>query len=129
MALADKLRDWVDGLSDYWKDRVRGWVARSISDAVVKLLDEAEPEARDNVKASLEKIRDNPNTPPELKAMVERALKPHSWIQIVILIIMAVVMVVQAIQTLFKPAVDRLYQGEERVVQTYRLDPISTITG
>lgn len=128
MALADRLRDWVDGLSDYWKDRVRGWVARSIADAAVKLLDEAEPEARDNVKATLEKIRDNPNTPPELKAMVERALEPKSWIQIVILVVMAVVMVVQAVQTLFKPAVDRLYQGEERIAQTYRLDPISVIT-
>jgi len=129
MSLADRLRDWVDGLSDYWKDRVRGWVERSLTEAAQKFLDDAEPEARDNVKAVLEKIRDNPDTPPELKSIVEKALEPKSWIQIVVLVVMAVVMVVQAIQTLFKPAVDRLYQGEERLAQTYRLDPISLITG
>jgi len=111
-----------------WSERIALWGLGVLSKSAVKFLDDAEPEARDNVKAVLEKIRDNPDTPPELKSIVEQALKPKSWVQIVVLVVMAVVMVVQAVQTLFKPAVDRLYQGEERVAQTYRLDPISLIT-
>lgn len=128
MALADRFRDWIDSLSDYWKDRLRGWVLRSIAEAAKKFLEDEEPAARDNVKEVLEKIRDNPDTPPELKAIVERALEPHSWIQIAILIVMAIVMVVQAVGTLFPPGLKRMEQSEERVAQTYRLDPISFIT-
>jgi len=128
MSPADRLRAWIDSLSDYWKDRLRGWVLRSLAEGAQKFLDDAEPGARDNVKDVLTKLRDNPNTPPEIKALVERALEPKSWVQIVLLIIMGVVMVVQAVQTLFAPAVDRLHQGEERIAQTYRLDPISLIT-
>jgi len=128
MALADRFRDWIDSLSDYWKDRLRGWVLRSIAEAAKKFLEDEEPAARDNVKEVLEKIRDNPDTPPELKAIVERALEPHSWIQIAILIVMAIVMVVQAVGTLFPPGLKRMEQSEERVAQTYRLDPISLIT-
>ena len=112
-----------------WSERIALWGLGLIAKSAVKFLDDAEPGARDNVKDVLNKIKDNPNTPPELKGIVERALEPHSWIQIVILVVMAVVMVVQAVQTLFKPAIDRLYQGEERVARTYRLDPISLITG
>lgn len=126
---ADRLRDWIESLSESWKDRLRGWVGRSIAEAAVKFLDDAEPEARDNVKDVLIKIRDNPNTSPELKAIVERALEPKSWIQIVVLIGMVVVMVIQAIGTMFPPGLKRMEYGEERVAHTYRLDPISLMTG
>jgi len=126
---ADRLRNWIESLSESWKDRLRGWVIRSIAEGAVKFLDDAEPEARDNVKDVLIKIRDNPNTPPELKAIVERALEPKSWIQIVVLIGMVVVMVIQAVGTMFPPGLKRMEYGEERVAQTYRLDPISLMTG
>ena len=112
-----------------WGERIALWGLGVLTKSTVKFLDDAEPEARDNVKEVLETIRDNPNTPPHIKGVVERALEPHSWFQIVVLVVMAVVMVVQTVQTLFKPGIDRLYQGEERVAQTYRLDPISLITG
>lgn len=128
MALADRFRDWIDSLSERWKDRLRGWVLRSIAEGAKKFLEDEEPAARDNVQDTLIRIRDNPNTPPEIKAMVERALEPHSWIQAVVLIIMAVVMVVQTVGTLVPPALRRMEHGEERVAQTYRLDPISVMT-
>jgi len=129
MALADRFRDWIDALSDAWKDRLRGWVARSISDAAVKLLDDMEPSVRDNVRDDLIKIRDNPDTPPELKAKVERLLAPTSAWQAIILVIMGIVMLVQTIQTLFPPGIKKMEYAEERAAKSYRLDPISLITG
>ena len=112
-----------------WSERIALWLLGIVAKSAVKFLEDEEPAARDNVKETLIKIRDNPNTPPELKAMVERALEPHSWIQIAILVVMAVVMVVQAVGTLFPPGLKRMEQSEERLAQTYRLDPISLITG
>ncbi|MBW2673611.1 MAG: hypothetical protein JRD89_09395 [Deltaproteobacteria bacterium] len=111
-----------------WSERIALWGLGVIAKGAVKFLDDEEPSARDNVKEVLETIRDNPNTPPHVKGIVERALKPHSWIQIVILIVAAVVMLVQTMQTLFPPALKRMEQSEERVARTYRLDPISVIT-
>lgn len=125
---ADRIKAWLESLSDAWKDRLRGWVIRSIAEGAKKFLEDEELPARDNVNDVLIKIRDNPNTPPELKAIVERALTPSSYWQGIILVIMAIVMVVQVVQTLFAPAIDRVHQGEERIAQTYRLDPISLIT-
>lgn len=111
-----------------WSERIGIWFLNLIAKSAVKFLEDEEPAARDNVKDMLIKIRDNPNTPPDIKALTERALEPHSWIQIVVLIIMGVVMLVQTVGTLVPPALKRMEQSEERVAQTYRLDPISLIT-
>jgi len=111
-----------------WGERLALWGLGVMAKSAVKFLDDAEPEARDNVKDVLTALIANPNTPPHVKALAERALEPKSWIQIVVLVIMGVVMLIQSIQAIFPPGLKRMEQEEERVAQTYRLDPISVIT-
>jgi len=128
MTISSRIHDTIEGWQAEWKDRLRGWMASWLERGIREFLDAEEPIARDNVKDMLIKLRDNPNTPPYLKAMVERALTPTSWIQIVIIVIMAVIMIIQGVSVIAPPALKKMLYGEERLAETFRLDPLSVIT-
>jgi len=128
MTISSRIHDTIEQWQGEWKDRLRGWMASWLERGIREFLDAEEPIARDNVEDMLIKMRDNPNTPPYLKAMVERALTPTSWIQIVIIVIMAVIMIIQGVSVIAPPALKKMLYGEERIAETFRLDPLSVIT-
>ncbi len=69
-----------------WSDRIAGWVINSLAKSGTKMLEDFEPAAIDSVKDILTKAKDDPNTPPELKATIEKTLTPGNPIVYVRLI-------------------------------------------
>ena len=67
----DRLKNWIDGLGEAWKDRLRGWMASWLMRGFEELMDSMEPEAIDLVHDNLLKIRDDPDTPQEFKDLME----------------------------------------------------------
>ncbi|GAI78208.1 unnamed protein product, partial [marine sediment metagenome] len=51
-----------------WSDRIAGWVISNLAKSGTKMLEDFEPAAIDSVRDILTKVKDDPNTPPELKA-------------------------------------------------------------
>ncbi len=138
MSWADKtkkgIEDWFNKpppeapTQPAWKDRLRGWMMSWVMGGVIDFLERDEPAAIDNVRDMITKIKTNPNTPQELKDMLERIEGGGSWFMIVIVVIMAVQMAIQTISTLWVPTGKQMSHGEERIAQTHRLDPLSVIT-
>ncbi len=128
MTPGERFKNWIDGLSEAWKDKLRGWALRTISEGVKQFLEADEPEAIDNVGDMIARLRANPNTPPEVLAQLKRIEGGSSWFMIVIVIIMAVQMLIQTTSTLWVPTQKQMSHVEERAAQTFRLDPAAVIT-
>ena len=87
-----------------WADRIGDWLLGVIARSAKRFLEDEEPSALDNVKDTLIRIRDNPNTPPEIKSMTERALEPRSAWQAIVFVIFGIVMLIQTIGTIAPPS-------------------------
>jgi len=123
-----RFKAWIEGLSESWKDRLRGWFLRSVSEGLYKFGELLEPGTINAIQANLLKIKSNPHVPQEIKDLIDRSLTPGHPALIVIGVIMAIAMIVQTIQTIWIPANKQQSYAEERVAKTYRMDPLATIT-
>jgi len=125
---AERLTEWIDGLSERWKDRLRGWMVswavRSITDA----LEDMTPEQKSSVDAIVDHLRDDPNMPDFLKPFLEQSKKKGHPALIIIGIIFGVIFIYGMIAGTFRPAGNLSEYEQERVTKSFRLDPISIIT-
>jgi len=122
MSISSRIHDTVETWQAEWKDRLRGWALRTISEGVKKFLEDDEPAAIDNVSDMIAKIRANPATSPEQLALLDRLEKGGSWFMIVMAIVMGVQAVIGLVTTLWQPGLKQVNYAEERKAQTFRFD-------
>ncbi|GAH93258.1 unnamed protein product, partial [marine sediment metagenome] len=124
---AERFTEWIDGLSERWKDRLRGWMVswavRSITDA----LEDMTPEQKASVDSIVDRLRDDPNMPEYLKPFLEQSKKKGHPALIVVGIVFAAMMVIGMILGFFRPLARLSEYLQERIFKTYRLDPLSII--
>ncbi len=128
MSISTRIFDTIEGWQEEWKDRLRGWALRTISEGFKKFLEDDEPAAITNVDDLITRVNANTATPQYVKDMLVRVKAGSSWWQIIIVIIMAVAMAIQTASTIWQPGIKQMNYAEERAAQTFRFDPISVIT-
>ena len=128
MSLADRFRDWIDSLSLAWKDRLRGWMASWLTRGFNELMESMEPEAIDLVRVNLAKIADNPETPQDIKDIIDKLLAGKKPLPLLILIPLAVAMFIPQATAIVQPLGNIIRYSQEKLFHSYRLDPISVIT-
>jgi len=124
---AERFKGWIDSLADYWKDRLSGWMVSWFAKGGTKLLEDFEPAAIDSVKDILLKVRDDPNTPDELKALINKVITPGNPIVVVLGVLLLVGMMSGTLSALFLPLNKVTSYKVDRGVESFRLDPL-TIT-
>jgi hypothetical protein len=128
MALADRFRDWIDDLSDAWKDRLRGWMASWLEKGVYTLMSHYEPEIISLTQESLKKLKENPNLPPELKNVVDKALQEGQIYSVVLGWVITAIGAIPAILRSGVPLANLMEYYQERAIHSYRLSPAEVIT-
>lgn len=128
MRPGDRLQQWADGLSEAWRDRLRGWMASWVERSFREVLETMEPEAKLQAKSMIARLKANPATPPEVREAVER-FEAASFNPLVLVgVAMVVASIVQTVQTLWVPLQKQMSYVEERAAQSFRLDPGPIVT-
>jgi len=127
MSISERIHDTLEVWSEEWKDRLGGWAMGFISSGIYKMLEDLEPGAVEGVQDSLIKLRDNENTPPEIKALLDRMITPGHPLVIIAGVIIAVMMFIPMVTGVFRPLGDLMLYGQERATQSFRFDPISVM--
>lgn len=128
MLPADRLKKWVDDFAVGVKDRLGGWIASTLLSGVGKVFEFFEPEWIDDIKSSLEKMRDNPEAPTELKSVLDRMLTPGSKAPIPAVIMIIIAIFGGMAISEFAPSFKKMGYMVSRVANDYRLTPIDIIT-
>lgn len=128
MTAGDRFKSWIEGLSSAWKDRLSGWMISWAASGLTKALEDVEPGAIAGYKDGITKLRDNPLTPPELKAFYNKALTPGNWL---ISLLAGLTMPLQALGALLggsRPLGNLLSYIQDVELKTARLDPQMVLT-
>ncbi len=128
MPIGDRIHASISAWAEGWKDQLRGWLSRSIMESVNGFLAGNEPEAIDLAQAQLRKISEDPNTPPEIKALISKLLAGTQPLPVILLVILAAFMIIPMITSVAQPLGRLLEYQQDRVLETFRLDALSIIT-
>jgi len=63
MTPAERLKKWVEDLSESWKDKLKGWLVSFLVGGLTDALEDLNPDQRSALEANLQDVIDNPNTP------------------------------------------------------------------
>jgi alkylhydroperoxidase/carboxymuconolactone decarboxylase family protein YurZ len=128
MTAGSRFKAYIEGLSDSWGDRLKGWMASWVDKGLSQLMDSKETDAIGQVRATLTKIREHPSTSAEVKASIDNILTPHSWIFLLIAIPLAIMMFIPMVTAVSQPLGNMLRYVQDRLLRTFRLDPNAALT-
>ena len=123
MGLGDKIGNWIEDWADYFKDKLRGWMLRSLAEGANKFLDDMKPGARDSMRTSLTKLCDNPLLPAETKDILNKALTGEGELPLFLLIPLGIIFLIPMILGLSEPLSRLFVYQQEQLLQSGRLDP------
>jgi len=124
----DRIRDWIEGLSDSWKDRVGGWFETWLRKGLLDALEDMEPGQRAAVDAILDKFINDPRYDEDISEVLEQSKYRGHPVLLIIGIVMVIVQVIQTFISVNRPAGDVLSYEEQKIHKSFRLDPMSVIT-
>lgn len=125
---AARFAAWIADLAFGWKDTVREWMASWVTQGAKSFLEDEESKSIENVREFLSRVKDDPNTPPELKRMVDSILGQESWLFLLIVIPLAIMMFIPMVTGAFQPIGNLWNYIQERMLRTSRLDPVQLFT-
>ena len=125
MSPADRFRDWIDSLSEAWKDRLRGWMASWLMKGINDWLGDMEPEAIDLVRANLDKITEDPSTPQDLKDIINKLTAGTKPLPLLLLIPLGILLLTPQVTSIFQPLGNLIRYQQEKLFHSYRLDPLT----
>jgi len=128
MTAGERFKNWIDGLAESWKDRLRGWMASWVNTGITTMLEGAEPQTKELMHDTLTKMIENPNISPELKKALEASLEKGDWVATAFGYIYMVIGSIIGIMAVGGPPGRQQEYGVDRIVQSFRLDPLSVIT-
>ena len=128
MTPSERFKEWIESLGISWVSSITRWL-EAISTAISKLqLMLIMPALKDEAKSNLIAIRDDPGTPPEIKALMDAGIGSVDLAGEVTGWLFTLVGSLAAITSLGAPQ-GRIYEYmQDKLVKSGRLDPQSVIT-
>lgn len=123
MLPADRFRNWVDKTASGWADRLATWGMGMLARGATKTLEGMEPGAIEAYQASLKKLLDDPLTPPELKAFLQKALKPGNIVTTIAAMLLIPLQAIGIALGGSQPVGNMVRYEQDRVLLSSRLDP------
>lgn len=127
MSISGRIEETIENWSKKWKERLAGWMLSWVASGLYRWLEIFEPELIDLSQQTIEKYKTLPNLPPELRAILDKATTEGQPSRVITGWIMTLLGSVFAIFGLGAPLGRSWEYTQDRVVQSYRLDPISAI--
>lgn len=123
----ERFKEWIDSLAEEWKDRLRGWMISWTQQGIIDALEDMEPEQKAAIEAMAQQLIDDPNTPPQVKAFLQQVTTKGNPLVIAAGVILAVFMIIPMVTAISQPLGNILTQKQERLLRTFRLDPMAAI--
>uniref|UniRef100_A0A6M3JYI5 Uncharacterized protein n=1 Tax=viral metagenome TaxID=1070528 RepID=A0A6M3JYI5_9ZZZZ len=76
MTPADRFKDWIDGLAESWKDRLRGWMASWLGFGIEVFFDVLGKAAAPKLKPFIDTLEKTGRVPPELQPILDELKTP-----------------------------------------------------
>lgn len=127
MTPGERFKNWIESLSEAWKDRLRGWMASWVQRGINSLIDEIEPGTSLGVEKILHGIRDDPNTPADIRDLISKVTAPGHPLPLLLVIPLAVILFIPTLFSVAQPLANLLRYKEENILRTLRLDPITIV--
>ncbi len=127
MTAGERFKNWIDGLSAAWGDRLRSWLVSMIMRGATGIMEDMEPEAIDLMRTSLDKVKEHPATPQELKDIIDTLKAGKKPLPLLLLIPLGVMILLPMITSIFQPLADIIRYGQQRLFKSGRLDPITAV--
>lgn len=121
---AERFSNWIEGLFEGWRDKIRGWFARAAMDSMIKSFDFLEPDLRSELAPSLQRLKAIPNLPPDIKNILEKAEIEPKAIQLVFLLPMVIGILFGAGIGMAAPVMKEGGYKIDKMVRSARLDPL-----
>ena len=128
MTAGERFKNWIDGLSEAWKDRLRGWMASWVEGGVIRLFDFLEPDLRSEIKPSLLRIREAEGLPDDFKALIDKTLEEPKAIHLAAILPYLVGMMIGLGMGAARPVSNVGSYQIDRLLKSFRLDPAAVIT-
>jgi hypothetical protein len=124
----NRFKGWIESLADTWGDKLRAWSSRVILNGLEKTFDAFEPDFREALIPSLQRLKSIEGLPDDIKAILERAETQPKAVQFAFLLPLAIGLLAGAGMGMARPMMNLgSYQIDKRV-HSARLDPNSVIT-
>lgn len=128
MKISEHITNTIESWSQAWKDRLKGWMASWVMKGVEATFDFFEPDIRSEIKPSLQRLRDIPGLPEDIKAILDKAMAEPKAIQFAALLPYLIAVMVGFAMGSMQPAMRMGGYGLDLIMRSARLDPISVIT-
>jgi len=128
MAAGERFKKWIDSLSLAWKDRLRGWMASWIEKGIVQLMDFLEPDLRAEVKTSMNKLKEIPGLPDDIRDIFSKATEEPKAVHLLALLPYLIAMLVGFAMGAVTPWAAKARYMTEKLAHSFRLDPLAVIT-
>ncbi|KKN22385.1 hypothetical protein LCGC14_0915770 [marine sediment metagenome] len=123
MALGDRIKTWVEEISESWKDRLRGWMASWVEIGAEQLLDAFEPDLRAEIKTSMDRLKLIEDLPDDFKTILDNATEEPGFIQMAAILPYLVGMMIGLGMGAAAP-ISRIGSYQiDKLVKSFRLDP------
>ncbi|KKM82107.1 hypothetical protein LCGC14_1322860 [marine sediment metagenome] len=128
MGIAQRIHDTVEDWQAEWKDRLRGWVTRVVTEGATTFIDSLEPGLRAQVTDSLTRLRDLPDLPADQKTIIDQALAAPGAIQFAALLPYLIGIMIGFGMGAARPAMNIGSYQIDKIMHSARMDPLSVIT-
>lgn len=128
MTAGERFKSWIEGLSNSWKDQLRGWFARWFSEGAEQFTSSLEPDTIAMMRATLEKLRDNPNTPPEMRDMINKSMVEGNLFQVLYGWMLALITAVPALLGSGQPMGNLFKYDQDWALRSERLGPSEVLS-
>jgi len=129
MSIGSLITGWFEDRVEDWRDRLFGWTSGVIRAGFEFFFGGLEDLLIPDMRASIERLKQDPNTPAEARPVLDRLGDDSHPIAGILLIPLAVVMLIPMLGAVFQPFVRLMYYEQERVAKSARMDPQNATFG
>ncbi|MBU2060073.1 MAG: hypothetical protein KKB38_20375 [Gammaproteobacteria bacterium] len=123
MGISDRINDWVEDRRRAWGEALGNFLLGTISRGINSTIDEIQPGASLGVESILHQIRDDPDTPENIRDLINKLTAPGHPLPLLVVIPLALILFIPTLTSIVQPLGRVLNYKQERLFNTYRFDP------
>jgi len=101
MSISSRIEETLESWSSKWRDRLRGWMASWLMGGINDFLAGNEAESIGLAQDNLNKIRDHPDTPQEIKDLINKLTAGTQPLPVILLVVIAAFMVIPMVISIY----------------------------
>jgi len=120
-----RFKIWIESLSEDWGDKLRNWVAKSLMNGLEKTFDAFEPDLREELIPTLQRLKSIEGLPDDIKNILEKAETQPKGVQFAFLLPLIIGLLAGAGMGMARPLMNVGTYQIDKFIHSARLDPVT----